>query len=140
MSVETVCKTQIKDADTLKDALTEIFGQGKIEVVKEGVSVTGYYSMRKPTVIIKIPGLIGTAGYAKTEDGTYELVYDSSDRYKLGKLIPAKNRNGVTENGLMQVYAKHQIKKAMKSLRGRVASEQKDAEGNIRLRVKINNY
>lgn len=139
MSIEATCTTQIKDREALVEALREIYGKSAIRIANQGEEIKGYRSGRKPEVVINIPNLIGTAGFCKAKNGNWELVFDSSDRSRLKQVMPQKGKNG-TVDLLTQTYAKHQVKKAMKSLRGRFVKDEVEADGSIRMKVKLTSY
>lgn len=139
MSVGAVCKTTINDRAVLMDALTEILGSDSVEFVEAGVEVRGYHSGKKPTVLIKMQGLYGTAGYALNSDGNYELVYDSMDRRKLDKILP-KQKNGVTHDPIAQYGARIKSLKGAKVLRGSVVKNTIDADGKMRIRIRTVQY
>lgn len=141
MSLKATCKTQISDEADLVAALEGIYGKNKISVVAAGVEVRGYVASNRPTVLVNVDRLIGTAGYYKNAQGQYELVYDSSDRNRLKDLIPHKLSNGSISDRLAQSYAKIRVTKALRSLQNSsVASESTDEKGNIKIKIKINEY
>ena len=116
MSVKATAKTQIDNEPDLIESLESIYGKGKISIKPEGVNVRGYSSDVKPTIIVGVDKLIGTAGYyLNPTSGKYELVYDSSDRWRLSDLIPQTDKNGNVTNRLAQVYSKIKVKKAVPS-------------------------
>lgn len=126
MSIEATCKTQIKDKDALKDALIEIYGKPAVSVTKEGIELTlGDRMYRKPR-------------FRLGKDGCWELVYDGDDRGQLKKVIPQKRKAG-TQDYLSQIYAKHQVKRAMSKLRGRLVRDEVEADGSIRMKIKLTN-
>lgn len=139
MSLEVVCKTEINNRDDLVEVLGELLGGTEvISIVEGGTNVAGYRSSRKPEILIKIPGLYGTAGYVKNKDGNYELVYDSSDVSRLKKLLPQKNKNKSVTDLVAQTYSKNLVlKKAVKALKGRVVKNEQLATGAVKLKVRI---
>lgn len=139
MSVQATCKTVINDEAALIDALKDIYGNDAVKTHAAGLDVTGYSSVRKPTITVQVPGLHGTAGFCKGTDGSYELVYDSWDAKRLTDLIPQK-KGKVTVNRLAQVYAKQKVMKAMKDLRARVIKDETNAEGAIKMRLRVTQY
>lgn len=139
MSVGAVCKTSLNDEITLVESLKEIYGESNVEVLKEGIQVRGFASDRRPTILVKIPGLYGTAGFSKGEDGNYELIYDSTDRNRLKKLLPEK-KGDTTHNYLNQVYSRNKVVNGMKAIKGKLVKNQVEADGSIRLRVRTVSY
>jgi hypothetical protein len=139
MSTQGVCKTTINDKEMLIECVKEIMGANSVDVVEGGVDVRGYATGRRPTVVLRIPGLYGTAGFAVGADGNYELVYDSMDKRKLDKLLP-KKKGEVTHNKLAQIYSRLKAQKMMKSLKGKLVSNKVDSDGRIKLRIRTVQY
>jgi hypothetical protein len=139
MSLEVTCKTQIKDRDALVEVLNDILGKGAAKVV-ENQKISGYSSNKQIEVAIsKISGMYGTAGYYKNKDGSYSLVYDSMDRSRLSKILPRKV-GGNTVDPVSQGYAKRKVMASIRSLRGRLTNDTVEADGTIRLKVKVTQY
>ncbi len=86
MSTEAICKTNLKDKDTLIQSLEELYGKGKVKEV-EKVKVSGYITSKKIEIEVNINGLYGTAGFFKNKEDNYEFVYDSTDRWKFKDII-----------------------------------------------------
>ena len=126
MSIEATCKTQIKDKDALAEALVEIYGKSCVDVTKQGID-------------LNLPNLYRTPRYKLAKDGTWQLTYDGSDCVALKKIIPQKSKSG-TQDYLTQIYAKHQVKRAMAKMRGRMVRDEVEADGSIRMKIKIPNY
>jgi hypothetical protein len=140
MSLKATCKTQIDTEADLVAALENIYGK-KINVVADGVAVRGYAAQQKPTVLIDIDGMYGTAGFYKNDQGKYTLIYDNMDARRLKDVIPQKNKDGTFTDRLSQNYSKIKVAKAIKQLRGsKVTSEELDAEGNIKIRLRVTAY
>lgn len=137
MSITATCKTQIKDQDALVEALTQIYGKNSI--IQNDETVIAHRNPKDPTIIINIPKLYGKTGYRQIEDGTWELVYDSSSKETLKDIVPYEE-NGVTYDRLTQTYAKMKIMRAVKQLRGRIVQENTDEEGTIRIRARVTHY
>jgi hypothetical protein len=140
MSVQATCKTVINDEASLIDTLAEMYGRENVKTVEAGVNVSGYASSRKPTVLLNVPGLHGTAGFVKAKDGSFELVYDSWDAKKLAKCLPQKKAGKIIHNVLAQTYAKQKIKKALKDLHAKVIRDETDETGTIKMRLRVTQY
>ncbi len=139
MSVEATYKTVMNDEACLVDALKSLFGNDTIKVVTEGETVTGFRSNKKPTILINLPNMYGTAGFCKTADGSYEAVYDSTDRYKLAKLFP-KTQGKVTIDALKQAYSKAKVMRSLQNVRGTVVRNDVDEAGEVHIRVRTVQY
>lgn len=141
MSLRATCKTQIDNEADLVTALEGIYGK-KINVVADGVQVRGYAAAQKPTVLIDIDNMYGTAGFYKNPaTGKYELIYDNMDARRLTDVIPQKDKQGKITDRLSQQYAKIKVAKAVKQLRGgRITSEDIDENGNIKIRLRVTSY
>lgn len=141
MSLKATCKTQINDQNDLVTALEDIYGK-KVRVVEGGVTVRGYAAEQKPTVLVDLDGMYGTAGFWKNEaTGKFELVYDNMDYRRLLDVIPQKDRNGVVTDRLSQSYSKIKVSRALKAVRGgRVVSEGLDEENNYKIRLRVTTY
>lgn len=141
MSVEATCKTLINDRDALCDAIKEIYGEGSVEIAESGVEAKGYRTKIKPTILIKLKNMYGTAGFYRTPEGLYSLVYDSTDRSRISKLLPQTNKKtGVVTDVLTQTYTKMKVVKSMKAMRGRIMKNEIEADGTIRIKARISHY
>jgi uncharacterized protein with ACT and thioredoxin-like domain len=142
MSLRATCKTQIDNEADLVEALEKIYGK-RIKVVEGGIQVRGYAAAQRPSVLIDIDSMIGTAGYYKNEaTGKYDLIYDNMDARRLTDVIPQKNRTtGILTDRLAQSYSQVKVSRALKNLRGgKITAESLDEEGNYKIKLKVTTY
>jgi hypothetical protein len=139
MSVEAIFKTSFDNEECLAEALRSLYGNDSIKVVTEGKEVKGFRSNKKPTIIINLPDMYGTAGFCKTADGTYEVVYDSTDRYKLSKLFP-KKQGTITIDELKKAYSKAKVMNVIKAAHSTVVRNDVDEAGEVHIRLRTVQY
>lgn len=141
MSLRATCKTQIDTEADLVESLESIYGT-RVRVVAAGVDVRGYAATQRPTVLIDIDGMYGTAGFWKNDaTGKYELIYDNMDARRLKDVIPSKDKEGNVTDRLSQTYANIKTRRAIKQVRGgRVTNESLTEEGDIKIRLRVTTY
>lgn len=139
MSIEATYKTKMDDQECLVEALKGLFGETTIHVVASGEDPKGFRSNKRPTILIRLPHMFGTAGFFKNQDGTFEAVYDSTDRYKLAKMFP-KTQGNVTIDALAQAYSKAKVTRALSNVNGTIVGNYVGEEGEIHIRVRTVQY
>lgn len=139
MSLAATCKTSVTDKHVLVEILDDILGKGIAKIVDETPVIRGYSSNKQIEVALSgIKGMYGTAGYYKNKAGAYDLIYDSTDRNRLSKILPRKVGKNLVEP-ISQADARRKVMATVKGVRGRIYSENVEQDGIIRIKVKVNN-
>lgn len=135
MSEYMVCDTQLEDWDVILEALGDLgITEDMIEQHKDPVELKGFYGNKKASIVVRAwnAGSIRDIGFERSENGHYKaLVYDM-DRSGLAEKI----RNG----RLRQCYAKRKSIKTVRQVyrRSKIKSCEEDADGKIRIRLRLN--
>ena len=138
MSEYTVCETQIKDVEALKEALRGLdVLDAHIEEHKEAQPLYGYQGdMRKQKahIIIRrqhVGGASNDIGFEKQADGSYKAWVSRFDRNcRLGKRI--------ADGELVQGYSRRMIEKQIAKTRGwKMVSSERDKNGRMRIKISV---
>ena len=122
MSKFVTIKTEVRDGAVLEETLRDLGYQYQ---KGEALRVRGYYAQQQRTAEIVIKredtGFVGDVGFARNSE-KYNVVMDHMDEYRF---MPFFN----------QAYSRRKILKEATRLGFRVTSEQKQADGSLRLVV-----
>jgi len=131
MSEHHVVEIELDDEEALVQALEEM--GYKVEVHANGASVQGYGSSRWGTAHVicrkQANRLSADFGFERV-GATYKLHLDSMDRRRLD------------QKRLTQLHAKHKVANAVKKSpsKYKLASQDVDSNGNIRMKIKVRTY
>lgn len=105
MSQYVVVKTNLKDAECLRQALIDC-GCQSVEMGQEGLRLKGYQNDRTAELVVRKQsiGVSADIGFKLNSDGTYALIVDSDDKTKVSSLL----------RGLNQQYACNLVMKQAK--------------------------
>ena len=125
MSEYTIMEVEIDDEEALMESLKEMgMTPYKHEIP---VSYKDYRGSTRAKVDVTVDTRYGKVGFEKV-GGKYKIHSDSSGRIDTGLLT--------------QLHSKHKVRKAVKrkSSKYRLVKEDVDAQGNIRMKVRVRSF